>query len=316
MWNLIKKTDKHKREYKIRVNASILATYGLLNGALSFRGNDEFKTSLYRGHFIELLKLFGVTNEEIGKVILSNVSKNNQMMAPSIQKEICNCSVAEVVKKIFDELGDDVFSILVDESRDVSKKEQMDVVLRYVDKFGFVKERFVDLVHVMETTVLSLKKAIDELFAHYNLILSRIRCQGYDGASNMSVVYLIRESQRGRLGLNPEFETGSGQNQELSLARAEDTRWSSHEKMMTRLVSLYPSVIDHILGVTNTLCEALQRKDQDILNAVKLVKTTNDELQTYRLEGFDSLLIDVTSFCEKYDIEMVNMEAVYVDRKI
>ncbi|XP_076930316.1 uncharacterized protein LOC143595062 [Bidens hawaiensis] len=186
MWNLIKKTDKHKREYKIRVNASILATYGLLNGALSFRGNDEFKTSLYRGHFIELLKLFGVTNEEIGKVILSNVPKNNQMMAPSIQKEICNCSVAEVVKKIFDELGDDVFSILVDESRDVSKKEQMDVVLRYVDKFGFVKERFVDLVHVMETTVLSLKKAIDELFAHYNLILSRIRCQGYDGASNMS----------------------------------------------------------------------------------------------------------------------------------
>ncbi|XP_076943177.1 uncharacterized protein LOC143613327 [Bidens hawaiensis] len=201
----------------MRLSASILATYGLLNGALSFRGHDESETSLYRGHFIELLKLFGVINEEIGKVILSNAPKNNQMTAPSIQKEICG------------------------------------------------RKRFVGLVHVMETTALSLKKAIDELFAHYNLSLSRIRGQGDDGASNMSVsslvnvvgasckrVDLIRESQRERLGLNPEVETGSGQNQELSLARAGDTRWSSHEKTMTRLVSLYPSVIDVLEYIENS----------------------------------------------------------------
>ncbi|XP_076913818.1 uncharacterized protein LOC143572579 [Bidens hawaiensis] len=186
MWHLIKKTEKNKKKYRIRLSASVIATKGLLNGALSFRGHDESETSLYRGHFIELLKLFGVVNEEIDKVILSNAPRNNQMTAPSIQKEICNCFAAEVLKKIFYELGDDVFSILVDESRDVSKKEQMAMVLRYVDKFGFVKERFVGLVHVTETTVLSLKKAIDELFAHYNLSLSRIRGQGYDGASNMS----------------------------------------------------------------------------------------------------------------------------------
>ncbi|XP_076938385.1 uncharacterized protein LOC143606518, partial [Bidens hawaiensis] len=239
----------------------------------------------------------------------------------------------------------------------------------------------------METTVLSLKKAIDELLAHYNLSLSRIRGQGYDGASNMSGDFnglkafilkenssayyvhcfahqlqlvvvalankhheifkffnevsslvnvvgasckridLIRESQRERLGLNPEVETGSGQNQELSLARAGDTQNSgdldAHKiqanglllYMRTYTFVFYLHLMKHILGVTNKLCEALQRKDQDILNAVKLVKTTKEELQTYRLEGFDSLLIDVTSFCEKYNIEMVNMEAIYVDPK-
>ncbi|KAK1425020.1 hypothetical protein QVD17_20362 [Tagetes erecta] len=105
------------------------------------------------------------------------------MTAPSIQNEICNCFAEEVLKKIFEEFGDDVFSILVDESRDISKKEQMVVVLRYVDKYGFVKERFIGLVHVMKTTALSLKYAIDELFARYNL---------------------IRESQRERLGLDPK----------------------------------------------------------------------------------------------------------------
>ncbi|KAI3688137.1 hypothetical protein L1987_81845 [Smallanthus sonchifolius] len=118
------------------------------------------------------------------------------MMAPSIQKDIYNCFAEEVLKKIFEELGDDVFSILVDESRDISKKEQIAVVLRYVDKLGFVKERFIGLVHVIDTTALSLKSAIDELFARHNLSLGRVRGQGYDGASNMSD--LIRESQRER----------------------------------------------------------------------------------------------------------------------
>ncbi|XP_022023807.1 zinc finger MYM-type protein 1-like [Helianthus annuus] len=310
------------------------------------------------------------------------------MTAPSTQKEICSCFAEEVLKKIFEELGDDVFSTLVDESRDISKKEQMVVVLRYVDKVRFVKERFISIIHVKETTALSLKSAIDNLFARYILSLSRVRGQGYDGASNLSDEFnglktlilkenssafyvhcfahelqlvvvsfatkhleickffkevidlintvgasckridLLKESQRESLKLNSEVETGSGQNQELSLARAGETHWSSHEKTILRLLALYPIVIDvleyietsgsdgahksqakglhiymksfdfvfylhlmkHILGVTNVLCEALQRKDQDITNAVGLVRSTKEELQRYRLEGFDSLL--------------------------
>ncbi|XP_076889284.1 uncharacterized protein LOC143540003 [Bidens hawaiensis] len=355
-----KGTDLHKKQYRIRLHASARLTKALLNGSLAFRGHDESEEYLYRGNFIEFLKVFGELSEEIGKVILGNAPGNNQMTSPSIQKELCNCFAEEVLKRIFEELNDDVFSILVDESRDISKKEQMAVVLRYVDKLGFVKERFIGLVHVMETTALSLKAAIDDLFARHNLSIGRVRGQGYDGASNMSVnvvsgsckrIDLLRESQRESLGLNSEVETGSGKNQELSLARAGDTRWSSHEKTILRLLTLYPCVIDvleyieksgefsnyqnesrglqefiktfnfvfylhlmkYILGVTNTLCQALQRKDQDMLNAVKLVKLTDEGLKRYRLEGFDSLLEDVTSFCEKYEIEVVDMEAEYVD---
>ena len=84
----------------------------------------------------------------------------------------------------------------------------------------------------------------------------------------------------------------------------------SHEKTLLRLLALYPSVIDvleyietsafddahksqayglqiymksfkfvfylhlmkHILGVTNLLCVVLQRNNQDILNAVGLIR--------------------------------------------
>jgi hypothetical protein len=79
-----------------------------------------------------------------------------------------------------------VFSLLVDESRDVSDKEQMATVLRYVDKCGLVKEKFVGVVHVDETTATYLKSCVDALLAELGLSIKQIRGQGYDGASNMS----------------------------------------------------------------------------------------------------------------------------------
>ncbi|XP_060183216.1 uncharacterized protein LOC132613186 [Lycium barbarum] len=53
----------------------------------------------------------------------------------------------------------------VDKSRDVSCKEQMEIVLRYVDRRGSVTERFIGIVHVRDTTALSLKKGIVALLS-------------------------------------------------------------------------------------------------------------------------------------------------------
>jgi len=50
---------------------------------------------------------------------------------------------------------------------------------------GIVKEQFVAVVHVKDTSSLSLRAGIDLLFLEYGLSLSRIRAQGYDGTSNM-----------------------------------------------------------------------------------------------------------------------------------
>ncbi|GKB97348.1 zinc finger MYM-type protein 1-like protein, partial [Tanacetum coccineum] len=68
---------------------------------------------------------------------------------------------------------------------DSSCKEQMAVVLRYVNKKGYVIERFLGIVHVTDTCSLSLKEALESLLATHELSMSRIRGQGYDGASNM-----------------------------------------------------------------------------------------------------------------------------------
>ncbi|XP_071714925.1 uncharacterized protein [Rutidosis leptorrhynchoides] len=74
----------------------------------------------------------------------------------------------------------------------------------------------------------------------------------------------------------------------------------------------YLHLMLHILGLTNVLSRALQRKDQNILEAVSLVQGTKSTLQNFRLNGFDELLKDVCSFCQKYGLEMLNMDEAYV----
>ena len=68
-----------------------------------------------------------------------------------------------------------------------------------------------------------------------------------------------------------------------------------------------------ILGIINILSQALQRKDQDIVNAMNLVKSTGATLQKMRDEGFDALMFDVTSLCEKNHIQVLEMGEVYVN---
>ena len=47
---------------------------------------------------------------------------------------------------------------MVDEARDESKKEQMAIILRFVDKYGLIKERVFELIHVTVTSASTLKK--------------------------------------------------------------------------------------------------------------------------------------------------------------
>uniref|UniRef100_A0A0D3BTY5 TTF-type domain-containing protein n=1 Tax=Brassica oleracea var. oleracea TaxID=109376 RepID=A0A0D3BTY5_BRAOL len=144
---LFKQDDKVKNEYRIRLTASIDASRFLLRQGLSFRGHFEKEEAVNKGNFLQLLKYTGEQNETISKVILSNAPGNNQMVSPLIQKDIVHSFAEEVRQAILEEIGHDVFGLLVDESADVSHKEQMGVVFRFVDKRGAIKERFIGVVH-------------------------------------------------------------------------------------------------------------------------------------------------------------------------
>jgi len=67
-----------------------------------------------------------------------------------------------------------------------------------------------------------------------------------------------------------------------------------------------------ILGYTNKLSECLQRREQDILNAISLVNGAKDLIQQLRSNGWVQFLERVTLFCEKHGVEVPSMDGNYV----
>ena len=131
------------------------------------------------------MKWLAANNEEVDKFVLKNAPGNCKLTSPDIQKEIIQCCAMETRDQIIKEIGEDHYTILADESSDVSHKEQLALCLRYVDKSGRPCERFLGIVHVSDTTSSSLKEAIQSLLVSHGLTITQIRGQGYDGASNM-----------------------------------------------------------------------------------------------------------------------------------
>ncbi|XP_071709247.1 uncharacterized protein [Rutidosis leptorrhynchoides] len=64
---------------------------------------------------------------------------------------------------------------------------------------------------------------------------------------------------------------------------------------------------------TDNLCQALQRKSQDIVNALSLVSTTKSLIQNLRDEGWQSLFDKVVSFGETNNIQVPEMSQSYKD---
>ncbi|XP_075091672.1 uncharacterized protein LOC107770668 [Nicotiana tabacum] len=142
----------------------------------------------------------------------------------------------------------------------------MTLVLRYVDKKGQVNEPFIDLVRISDTSAKSLKEAVLSLLMKHSLSPSKIRGQGYDGASNM-------------------------------------------QGKMNGLKAL---ILQGVLIMSNELSKALQKKEQDIVNAMLFLDITKESLQEMRDEGWEPLMDEVSSFCAKHDILVPKMEEFYI----
>ncbi|GKC48221.1 zinc finger MYM-type protein 1-like protein [Tanacetum coccineum] len=247
----------------------------------------------------------------------------------------------------------------------------MPLCLRYVNKKGAVVECFIGVVHVKGTTAVTLKKAIHSLLADHSLSPSKIRGQGYDGASNMkgeinglktlilkespSAYYIhfsckrnemLKEAQAQNVAQafdDDEYASGKGKNQELGLGRPGDTRWGSHYKLINNVISLYSIIVDvldkigdvsynpdnqlkaetvsyalesfdfvflahlmkRLFGVANDLNYALQKKDQDIVEAMSLVELTKERLQIIRNDGWEDHLKLTISFVKKMGLKFL-----------
>ncbi|KAK9079937.1 hypothetical protein SSX86_001612 [Deinandra increscens subsp. villosa] len=399
---------------RLRLKTTIDVIRWLTFQACALRGHDESSTSKNRGNFLEMLQLLASYNDEVANVILGNAPYNSKYTSSDIQKEILNIIANRVRKSIRSEVGDSYYCVMVDESRDESKKEQMAIVLRFVDEKGIIRERFLGLVHVRDTLSATLKLSLWQQLSHNQFDVNKIRGQGYDGASNMrgewnglqalvlkdspyayyihcfahrlqlalvcaskevlpvhkffsdlvGIINVVCASSKRHDELQKakqdeikellelgEIKSGKGKNQVGTLKRPGDTRWGSHFDSICSLLKMYnvtltvlkrimddPSskytqrgdayavygnlksfefvfilhLMKEIMGKTDTLSQALQKKSQDILNAMDQVATTKVSLDTFRNTGWDKFLEDVTFFCEKHQVTVPDMDSPYV----
>ena len=130
---LIKQSNQDKIEYRVQLNAIVDCIRFLLCQGLAFRGHDESQGSSDKENFLELLQFLAYHNESINEV-LQKAPKNCKLSYHEIQKDIMNTVTHETSKAIIKDLDDWSFSILVDESRDISMKEKMAFVFCYVNK--------------------------------------------------------------------------------------------------------------------------------------------------------------------------------------
>jgi hypothetical protein len=128
---LVEVSTEEEKRYEIRLTSSLDVARFLISQGEPFRGDDESSTSLNKGTFREMVDWYK-DKVDIVKDAYDKGSKNYQMLSPDIQKDLANACAEEVTAIIMDEIRGRKFSVLIDESRDVSIKEQMTVILRLV----------------------------------------------------------------------------------------------------------------------------------------------------------------------------------------
>jgi hypothetical protein len=57
----------------------------------------------------------------------------------------------------------------IDKAQDESKRKQMTLVIEFVYRSEFIQEWFLDIMHVKDTIVLTLKVEISYASSHHNL---------------------------------------------------------------------------------------------------------------------------------------------------
>ncbi|XP_062118991.1 uncharacterized protein LOC133832697 [Humulus lupulus] len=224
----------------------------------------------------------------------------------------------------------------------------MDLVLRFVDKEGFIRERFFGVVHVRDTTTLALKEAhrlqlalvaasrevsqVHQFFSTLVFIVNIVTasCKCIDELNEAQSVELAtkiandeiksgtRLNQIGTLNLLKMFNAtcvvlSKIAKEKVSYSQRGDADFACNQLLSFEFVFILHHMKE-ILKITHILCVALQRQSQDILNAMHIVASTKMILKSFRDSGWDSFLMKVASFCEQHQIDIPDLDAQYVAR--
>ena len=156
------------------------------------------------GNFVESLNFRIRAGDKVLEDHLKTSGKNQTYISKTSQNKIINCCGQVIIDTIINEVKESkFFSIIADEAADSSGKEQMSLVLRFVDTKLNIREEFIAFLHCKwGLSGAQLAKLILEHVNELTLSIDDCRGQGYDGAG--AVAGHINGLRAHILQLNPK----------------------------------------------------------------------------------------------------------------
>lgn len=140
------------------------------------------------GNFRALLKFRIDAGDEILHEHVKTCAKNASYISKSTQNDLIECCGELIRNKIVDKIKKaKYFTIIADETTDVSVCEQLAICIRYFDvDTNKIQEDFLMFVEVVRVTGENIAHHILKALENLNLDITLCRGQAYDGGANMS----------------------------------------------------------------------------------------------------------------------------------
>ncbi|CAF1232275.1 unnamed protein product [Rotaria sordida] len=151
-------------------------------------GNFVFdeESIVKHGNFRALLQYRVDGGDNILENHLKTSDKNATYISKTIQNQLIQVIGGMIIRQIIEEVKEAKFyTILLDETADISNVEQASLCLRYVYN-DVIQEKFVKFITVSDRSGAGLAKLIMEEVTNLGLDLQNCVGQGYDGCSTMA----------------------------------------------------------------------------------------------------------------------------------
>ena len=186
--NILKATVQANRE-KLKPIVKTILLCGRQNIALRGHRDDSTRDDKENpGNFQVLLDFRIDSGDHVLEEHFKTAAKNATYTSKTVQNELISCCGELITNTLCEEVRDSkFFSVLADEAQDCSNKEQMPVIIRFIDKDKEIREEFFRFM-LCDSGVSgkALAKVIKDSVKEIGLDMKDCRGQEYDGAGNMA----------------------------------------------------------------------------------------------------------------------------------
>lgn len=221
LWRKNRVIDQ-KMEEEVRFQASFWKmvlqrlfkiTLLLAKSSLPFRAHRTTEDS-YNGNFLAQVKFLS-DFDDIMKQVVEMPSGSVRYLSPTIQNELIECLSKNLTFQLTKQINSAAFfSLLLDTTQDISKKDQLSIIIRtchiirnndMLPQKLDIKETFLGFFELKDHSAAGMTGEVLNILKNLNIPIQKCYGQGYDGASVMSGAYNGVHAQIKNIQPNAEY---------------------------------------------------------------------------------------------------------------